>query len=269
MLPALIGGGISALAGLPALINNFVEARKQKERASKLTDQAKNLKTRGVQKDLLTAQTEKELLAQSGMPGYEQAKENQEANMANELRSIKESSPYGGATENAILAVLGRTNKDLMGLDAEQARFKMGNKQAAVQGLESIGAEKERLEQEKMQEQRRLMAAAEALTQASDINKQQGLTQIGNTIAPFGNIIGKSAALGANLSEMKKSGATDEQIDAARKEGLWGGGFGTSGYNQKAAASPSNYSQTRVVNGTTLYSNDGVSWYDANGNKVI
>jgi len=221
-IPQLAGTAIGALAQIPQMINQFQVAKEQKKRAGELQQEAKNVKKREIRPEFMTALNEAELLAQSGMPTYGAAKENIDANSANALRSIREASPYGGATADAISAVLTNQNKELVNLDATQGQFKLGNRQNAIQELKGVGAEQERLTQEQLEEKRRIMASAEALLQAGTANKQNALETVGSTVAGLGTSLGKGISAASDINTLKEKGLSAKDFDAAKKNVLFG-----------------------------------------------
>lgn len=225
-IPQLAASGLGSLAQIPSMVNQFQVAKEQKKRAGELQEEAKNVKKREIRPEFMTALNEAELLAQSGMPTYGAAKQNIDANSANALRSIREASPYGGVTADAISAVLTNQNKELTNLDATQGQFKLGNRQNAIQELKGVGAEQERLTQEQLEEKRRIMASAEALLQAGTANKQNALETVGSTVAGLGTALGKGISAGSDISVLKDKLAsgnlTQSEFDAMRKNTLFG-----------------------------------------------
>lgn len=221
-IPQLAASGLGLLAQIPSMVNQFQVAKEQKKRAGELQEEAKNVKKREIRPEFMTALNEAELLAQSGMPTYGAAKQNIDANSANALRSIREASPYGGVTADAISAVLTNQNKELTNLDATQGQFKLGNRQNAIQELKGVGAEQERLTQEQLEEKRRIMASAEALLQAGTANKQNALETVGSTVAGLGTALGKGISAASDINTLKEKGLSTKDFDAAKRNVLFG-----------------------------------------------
>jgi len=221
-IPQLAASGLGLLAQIPSMVNQFQVAKEQKKRAGELQTEAKNVKKREIRPEFMTALNEAELLAQSGMPTYGAAKENIDANSANALRSIREASPYGGVTADAISAVLANQNKELVNLDATQGQFKLGNRQNAIQELKGVGSEQERLTQEQLAEKRAIMASAEALLQSSTANKQNALETVGSTVTGLGTALGKGISAGADINTLKAKGMDTKDFDAQRRNILFG-----------------------------------------------
>lgn len=225
-IPQLAASGLGLLAQIPAIINQKRTSMLQAEDAKKLDEAARNVKKRDIRKEYKEVSEDARLLAQSGMPTYGAAKANIDANSANALRSIREASPYGGVTADAISAVLGNQNKELVNLDATQGEFKLRNRQNAMQELKGIGAEEERLVQEQLAEKREIMANAKALREASTANKQIALENIGSTVAGLGTSLGKGISAGADIKTMKddlSSGKlTQSEFEAKRRNALFG-----------------------------------------------
>lgn len=225
-IPQLVGSAFSALANIPSIVNQLKTERLQREDAKKLDEAAKNVKKRDIRPEYMTALNEAELLSLKPMANYEAAKANIDANSANAYRSIKEASPYGGGVVDAISAVLGNQNKELVNLDATQGQFKLGNRQNAMQELKGVGAEQERLTQEQLAEKRAIMASAEALLQSSTANKQNALETVGSTVAGLGTSLGKGISAAADIKTMKddlSSGKlTQSEFEAKRRNALFG-----------------------------------------------
>ena len=235
-IPQLAASGLGLLASIPSMVNQFQVAKEQKKRAGELQQEAKNVKKRDIRPEYMTALNEAELLAQSGMPTYGAAKANIDASSANALRSIREASPYGGVTADAISAVLANQNKELVNLDATQGEFKLRNRQNAMQELKGIGAEQERLTQEQLDEKRRIMASAEALLQSSTANKQTALENVGSTVTGLGTALGKGISAAADIKTLKDKGLNAQDFDAAKRNILFGTNAtgGGSGLSQSA-----------------------------------
>ena len=242
-IPQLAASGLGLLAQIPSMVNQFQVAKEQKKRAGELQQEAKNVKKRDIRPEYMTALNEAELLAQSGMPTYGAAKANIDANSANALRSIREASPYGGVTADAISAVLGNQNKELVNLDATQGEFKLRNRQNAMQELKGIGAEEERLVQEQLAEKREIMASAEALLQSSTANKQNALETVGSAVAGLGTSLGKGISAGADIKTLKdkvdRNQLSQTDFNAARRNAL----FGTN-----ATGDPRENAMAKIVN---------------------
>ena len=221
-IPQLAASGLGLLAQIPSMVNQFQVAKEQKKRAGELQQEAKNVKKRDIRPEYMTALNEAELLAQSGMPTYGAAKSNIDANSANALRRIKEGGVQGVGVADAISAVLGNQNKELVNLDATQGEFKLRNRQNAMQELKGVGAEQERLTQEQLAEKRAIMASAEALLQSSTANKQNALETVGSTVTGLGTALGKGISAGADINTLKAKGLSTKDFDAQRRNILFG-----------------------------------------------
>lgn len=225
-IPQLAASGLGLLAQIPSMVNQFQVAKEQKKRAGELQQEAKNVKKRDIRPEYMTALKEAELLTLEPMANYEAAKANIDANSANALRSIREASPYGGVTADAISAVLANQNKELVNLDATQGEFKLRNRQNAMQELKGVGAEQERLTQEQLAEKRAIMASAEALLQSSTANKQNALETVGSTVTGLGTSLGKGISAGADIGTLKdkldKGQLNQQEFSALRRNALFG-----------------------------------------------
>jgi len=262
-IPQLAASGLGLLAQIPSMVGQGIALQEQKERAKKLIKEAENVKKRDIRPEFMTALNEAELLAQSGMPTYGAAKANIDANSANALRSIREASPYGGVTADAISAVLTNQNKELTNLDATQGEFKLRNRQNAIQELKGVGAEQERLIQEQLAEKRAIMASAEALQQASTANKQNLLETVGSTVAGLGTSLGKGISAGADIKTLKENLASDKltqsEFDARRRNTLFGTNAtgGASGGLSQTATGGKTVTQDEFINLATKLVSEG------------
>lgn len=222
MLPLLAGQMIGAAASaIPAIvggINQLTEAKKQKQRAEEIAKQAENVKKRAPQNEFLAALKQKELDALAGMPGYNEARQDIEAQNANVLRQIKETGGASGATAAGAIARVLENQRAVKDLNISQGQFKASARQAATAGMQELGNIQEGLEQEKRAEQAKLRAASEALLQASTANKQTGIETIGGSLAPFGKYIGMAASGGMDNATYNTMTATPQSKGLAQSD---------------------------------------------------
>jgi hypothetical protein len=241
------------------MVNQFQVAKEQKKRAGELQQEAKNVKKREIRPEFMTALNEAELLSLKPMANYEAAKANIDANSANALRSIREASPYGGVTADAISAVLGNQNKELVNLDATQGEFKLRNRQNAIQELKGVGAEQERLTQEQLDEKRKIMASAEALLQSSTANKQNALETVGSTVAGLGTALGKGISAASDINALKEKGLVGKDFQNQKRNILFGSNAtgGASGGLSQTATGGKTVTQDEFINLATKLVSEG------------
>lgn len=166
----MIGAGLSTVGG----ILDMVDAQKQKEEAQKIQQKAEQVKKQPLEKEYLAALRAKKMMALSGLPQYEQAKENLDLDAANALKSIEESSPYGGSVVSAINAVLNKGSQQKRAIDVEQAKAKLGLKKDVIDTLWGVGGQQRELTKEQRSRQEALYSQAQDLMAAATANKQIG-----------------------------------------------------------------------------------------------
>ena len=189
----------------------MVDAQKQKEEAEKIQKAAEKVKKQPLEKEYLQTLRGQKMLALSGLPEYERAKQNIDLGAANALKSIKESSPYGGSVVDAINAVLNKGSQQKADIDVQQATAKLGLQKDVLSTLYNVGGLQRELTKEQRGRQEALYSQAQDLMAASTANKQ----------------IGREKALGAGvmgvgaLAKVIGGGGGSELTDNA---GLVGGG---------------------------------------------
>lgn len=211
----MIGAGLSAIGG----ILDMVDASKQKEEAEKIQKKAEQVKKQPLEKEFLQTLRGKKMLALSGLPEYERAKENIDLGAANALKSIKESSPYGGSVADAINAVLNKGSQQKADLDAQQAQAKLGLQKEVLDTLWNVGGQQRELTKEQRARQEALYSQAQDLMSAATANKQigrekaigAGIQGVGGLAKLLGNVNpnkykGGSVSTDANITPLDTSG---------------------------------------------------------------
>ena len=165
-----IGAGLSAIGG----ILDMADAAKQKEEAEKIQKKAEQVKKQPLEKEYLQALRGKKMLALSGLPEIDQAKESIDLGAANALKSIKEASPYGGSVVDAINAVINKGSQQKAQLDAQQAQAKLGLQRDVLDTLWNVGGQQRELTKEQRTRQEALYSQAQDLMAAATANKQIG-----------------------------------------------------------------------------------------------
>lgn len=165
-----VGAGLSAVGG----ILDMVDAQKQKEEAGKIQRKAEQVKKQPLEKEYLQALRGQKMLALSGLPEYDRAKQNIDLGAANALKSIKEASPYGGSVVDAINAVLNKGSQQKADIDVQQAQAKLGLQKDVLNTLYNVGGLQRELTKEQRTRQEALYSQAQDLMAASTANKQIG-----------------------------------------------------------------------------------------------
>lgn len=215
------GAGLSALGG----VFDVVDAQTQKEEAEKIQREAEKVKKQPIEKEYLQALRGKKMLALSGLPEYERAKENIDLGAANALKSIQESSVYGGSVVDAINAVLNKGSQQKADIDVQQATAKLGLQKDVLDTLWNVGGMQRELTKEQRARQEALYSQAQDLMAASTANKQ----------------IGREKAIGAGIQGV---GALSKLIGSAN----FGTGVGKSGAEQSVTPLDTSGMATPVQN---------------------
>lgn len=198
-----IGAGLSAVGG----ILDMVDAQKQKEEAEKIQKKAEQVKKQPLEKEYLAALRGKKMLALGGLPEYERAKENIDLGAANALKSIKESSPYGGSVVDAINAVLNKGSQQKADIDVQQATAKLGLQKDVLDTLWNVGGQQRELTKEQRTRKEALYSQAQDLMAAATANKQIGREKaIGAGIQGIGGL----AKILGNIGMSKYGGGSME-----------------------------------------------------------
>lgn len=273
-----IGAGLSAVSG----ILDMVDAQKQKQEAEKIQREAEKVKKQPIEKEYLQALRGKKMLALSGLPEYERAKENIDLGAANALKSIQESSVYGGSVVDAINAVLNKGSQQKADIDVQQATAKLGLQKEVLDTLWDVGGMQRELTKEQRARQEALYSQAQDLMAASTANKQigrekaigAGIHGVGGLAKILGNIDmskygGGRQGSGGNYTEQGADDAGATVTDGTTDLGTFLSPDPNNPYKIRGA-SPyiSGAKYTDIFNGINVYSKDGFVWTDADGNII-
>jgi len=165
-----IGAGLSAIGG----IMDMVDAGKQQKEAERLQKEAEKVKKKAPEKEYLQALRAYKMMAQGGMPGYENAAQSVGLGAANALTSIREASPYGGSVADAINAVLNKGAQVKSDLSVKDAEFKMDARNKVVGQLNYLGDKQRDLTKEARERQEALYSQSGDMLAAATANKQIG-----------------------------------------------------------------------------------------------
>ena len=255
---AAIGGVMAGIGG----ILDMVDAGKQKKDAEALQKKAEQVKKAPLEPQYLQALRGYMMQAQSGMPSFEASKSALDASSANALKSIKESSPYGGTVVDAINATLNKQSEQQQVLEGQQGQFKFNAKSKGLEYLSGVGDKNRELTIEQRKRQEALYSQSQDLRAAGFANTQIGREKaLGGGIVAAGGL-GKLAAGGFNPSA-KKAGFGDAGSPTASSNIAAPTGFTYSGMSQD-----NKYHVAKDVNNNSIYSEDGSEWYDSSGKLI-
>ena len=205
---AAIGGVMAGIGG----ILDMVDAKKQKKDAEEIQKKAEQVKKGALEPQYLQALRGYMMQAQSGMPSFEASKSALDASSANALKSIKESSPYGGTVVDAINATLNKQSEQQQVLEGQQGQFKFNAKSKALDYLSGVGDKNRELTIEQRKRQEALYSQAQDLLAASTANKQIGREKaLGGGIMAAGGI---AKLAGAGFKPSAKDGGMGATTDA-------------------------------------------------------
>jgi hypothetical protein len=213
-----IGGAIPYVGPLislgTSLASGFMkkgEAEDQAKRAEELRKKSANLQKGMLRPEYTKALRADQMAALYGLPGYNTYLENIDEGVANNARSIAESSPNGAATLAALSATLNNANaakeslflKDSLAQEqkmakANQTLWNTGDKQMDLVGMQRA-------------DKRDLNQGAMNLENAATANKIGSIDQILASIGVAGNMVGKNL-MGDGGAGVAKTGAGDTTL---------------------------------------------------------
>jgi len=205
-------GGIPFLgpiaSGIGAIISGAEEmqtADQQRRQAANLRQQGLNLQVEQLRPEFRQKYFMDLAAAQGGLPALELYKQYVAQNTANNLRAIRDASPSGASTVNAINNLVDKQNTAINMLNEKDAIYRNGMMEKTGDDLWNIGTQERGLELYRNQERDRMLGQANALEAAGTANKQTGINTItgaagstandifSNTTA-WNNIMGKGPA---------------------------------------------------------------------------
>jgi hypothetical protein len=193
-----VGGAIPYIGPIVSLAGSVVsgvlknnESKDQAKRAEELRKKSERLQKGALRPEYTKALRADQMAALYGLPGYNTYLENIDEGVANNARSIAESSPNGAATLAALSATVNQANaakeslflKDSLMQDQKQQRvadrmWQTGDKQMDLVGMQR--ADKAALNQGAMN-----------LENAATANKIGSIDQILASVGVAGNMLGK------------------------------------------------------------------------------
>jgi len=226
----IVGNSMEMAAAVGGPIGSFLAqsslARRQKERANRLLNQANVLTAPELQKEFLENKALAEKQAIEGFAGKDLVQNRLNSNTANMLSGARLSTTDSGALLAAISAVQGDANAKMTDLGIQDAQMKnqaLDNVRGATM---NIASEKNRLDAIKREEQSKLRKQASALEDASTTNEMQSIQDLiknsavalSNAGAAVSSMDGKSkgADLGGEGDSSSMAGATEISQDVAQ-----------------------------------------------------
>lgn len=220
-------------------------AKKQAEQAAKLRKQTDAMQPGQLQPEYYKKFQGDQALALAGLPGIDLYKDWLAGNMATNLRSIKENSPNGAASVNAISLALGGENAAINKLGMADAEYRAKYNDAALSDLWNLGDKKQGLVDANNERKKLGYAQANNLEAAATGNKQTAW----NTI--LGSIGSTATELTKNFENdmWSKSFATNNVApEAAPQTGYDNNGF-------EVSKNPNSYLADQSIWGVNNYSN--------------
>jgi hypothetical protein len=187
-----IGAGISLATTLASGLIQKKEAEKQAKQAANVRGAAMSTKTGPMRPEYLAKLRMDQMSALSDAPGIAAAKTMQQEQLANSLRSIKESSPNGASTVAAISAALHQGNAEAGKIAIRNEEYRAGARNQVSQDLQMLGDKGVALEDKRDQWKREGLQGAAALENAATGNKMNAINTITGAIGATGATIGKT-----------------------------------------------------------------------------
>lgn len=138
-------------------------AGKQRARAAELVAESKQLKKTPLRKEFEQAKRGADMMATQGLASTFTAQKQLDADAANNLKSIQQSSPSGAIASAAIASTMADKNKASQSLLARDAEFRTAGAKSALDKLWQVGEKERDLEIEKRERQEGLQKRAMAL----------------------------------------------------------------------------------------------------------
>ena len=165
------------------------EAKKQAQRAQDLRTQGRNIAKEPLREEYLQSLRSAKFQEQAGLPAAELWKNYLDSRLAGQARAIRESSPSGQATLEALSMAYGQNANSLNDLAIKNAGFRSGAQKDVRDMLWGVGGEQRKLELEQTRKRENLYAGANALENAATANKMNAVNQITGAIGSTGTAI--------------------------------------------------------------------------------
>lgn len=190
----VVGGAISGITSIISGILKGNEASQQAKRAEELRKKSEALQKGALRPEYLKSLKSSEMAALYGLPGLNQYEQGIDHDVANNARSILESSPDGGTALNAINATLNKSYQAKNQLYEQDAAAREQKMAQANQVLWNTGDKQMDLVGLQRADKAALNTAAGNLENSATANRVGSMDQILATVGALGNTIGKSGA---------------------------------------------------------------------------
>jgi hypothetical protein len=191
MIP-MVGPVISMAGGIAGGILEKNEAEDQAAQAEKVRKEALGLKPDKLNKEFYQKLRKDQMSELAGLPGKQLWQQMLEQKTANDMRSIRESSPNGAAALASASAALGQENQALNTLAIKDSEFRQDAANTVGNDLWNLGLQKRGNEDRRDQWKREGLQAASALENAATANRMGGANKI------IGSIGSTATALSSN-----------------------------------------------------------------------
>lgn len=233
-------------------------AKQQRARASELIAESKQIKKTPLRKEFEQARRGADMMATQGLASTFTAQKQLDADAANNLKAIQQSSPSGAIASAAIASTIGDKNKATQELLARDAEFRTQGARQALNTLWQVG-EKERdleIEQRERREalQRRAMALEDSALKRTEAAEGQFLKSATGAFTQLGGGLdaGISAAIDfSNQQKQAKEGYIPTKGDAftsALTTSLFG--------NKSSSVSPTDSNKNTATQPIDIVSSD-------------
>lgn len=182
--PYLAVAGQAIKAGLDASAG-----AKMKRAAVLKENQARQLQARPISPEFIQAQKAAQFQALGGVGGYEKYKQGIQQNQAQQLNSIKNTATSGDAALVAASNALSQTNSANQNLAASDLQFRQNANEKVIEQLNQIGMQKRLKQDEQMQQQNLMSAAASKFANAGTALQLGAINTATDAVGNLGNAI--------------------------------------------------------------------------------
>lgn len=216
--PILSLAATATAAGLSANV-----AAQQKKRAEALRQEGINTPKEMLRPEYIQALRSARFSEQAGLPGKELWKNYLDNRLATQARNIRESSPSGQATLEALSAAYGQNADSLNQMAINDSQFRSGASKDVRNMLWDTGGEQRKLELEQTRIKENLFSGANALENASTANKQGAINQIAGAVGST------ATAITGNIQEANKNKMWSDYLKGLTATGKTDPAMGISG----------------------------------------
>ena len=210
-------------------------AGKQRARAAQLIAESNQIKKTPLRKEFEQARRGADMMATQGLASTFTAQKQLDADAANNLKAIQQSSPSGAIASAAIASTIGEKNKASQVLTARDAEFRTQGARQALNTLWQVG-EKERdleIEQRERREalQRRAMALEDSALKRTEAAEGQFLKSATSSLTSMfgGGMGGVGGGMGGGLGSILGKNVLGKGASSASMPSEGGGGSATGG----------------------------------------